>query len=50
MLDIGESGESENEKKVLDSNDSVNKAINDVGWDNKELKGNGDEDQDDVVD
>ncbi len=39
VLDIGESGESANEKEVLDSNDSVNKAINDVGWDNKELKG-----------
>ncbi len=60
VLDIGESGESENEKEVLDSNDSVNIAINDahgvnVGEDNDDenpcvnMKGNCGEDQDDVV-
>ncbi len=31
VLDIGETGQSENEKEVFDSSDSVNKAINDVG-------------------
>ena len=50
VLDIGESGQSENESEVFDGSDSVNKAINDVGWDNKEPKGNGGEDQDDVID
>ncbi len=50
VLVIGESGQLENEKEVFDSSDSVNKAINDVGWDNKKLKGNGGEDQDDVID
>jgi hypothetical protein len=60
-LNIDESGESENEKEVLDSNDSVNKAVNDahgvnVGEDNDNenpcanMKGNCGEDQDDVVD
>ena len=50
VLDIGESGQSENESEVFDGSDSVNKAINDLGWDNKEPKGNGGEDQDDVID
>ena len=50
VLDIGESGQSENESEVFDGSDSVNKAINDVGCDNKEPKGNGGEDQDDVID
>ncbi len=60
MLDIGESGESENDKEVLDSNASFNKAINgahgvNVGEDNDNdnpcanMKGNCGEDQDVVV-
>ncbi len=60
VLDIGETGKSENEKELLDSNDSVNKTINDahgvnVGEDNDNenpcanMKGNCGENRDDVV-